>query len=114
MEQVFALQVDARLAGTEVTATGQRSRPAGISGEQLVELGLEAGVATRGQERVLEFGDCRNEDLGDIGAAKAPEAAGHQHDALLDGARSSANRAATLSGSFSPGAHSIRELTSRP
>ena len=40
VEQVLALQID-RPCRAEVAAAGQRRRPAGIIGEQVVELGLE-------------------------------------------------------------------------
>ena len=47
VEQVLALQID---VARQVAASGQRRRPAGIIGEQAVELGCESRVLLRVEE----------------------------------------------------------------
>ena len=75
VEQILALQIDARLARAEVAAAGQRRRPAGIVEQQLGELGLERRILLRVEERRLELLERRHQDFGHIGAAIGAEAA---------------------------------------
>ena len=114
VEQVLALQIDARLAGAEVAAAGQRRRPAGIIGEQVGELGLEGRDPPARRGRPPR-------------AARAPASGSrahrrrhkrrtgpHQHDAASPraGSRSASKKAASRAGSLRPGAASTPEPTS--
>ena len=115
VEQILALQIDARLARAEVAAAGQRRRPPGIIGEQVVELGLEAGIVLRVEERGLELLERRHQDLRHIGAAISAEPAAHQHERHLPAHRQPQRLeegAELASGSLRPGAASTPEQTS--
>ena len=65
MEQVFALEIDLRAAEPFREAAGvvQRSRAAGVVGEQSGQLRLKRGVAARFQIGVLKFFDGRHQDF---------------------------------------------------
>ena len=99
VEQVLALQID--VAG-QVAAAGQRRRPAGIIGQQAVELGRERGVVLRVEEGGLELLERGHQDLGHVAAAEAAEAAAQAHarNPCRDAGRSASNRAAIFSGDF--------------
>ena len=105
VEQILALQIDARLAAAEVAAQGQRRRPPGIIGEQSGKLGLEAGIVLRGEEGGLELLERRHQDLRHIGAAIGAETARHQHGAASPrtGSRSAAKKAPSRAGILAPG-----------
>ena len=114
VEQILALQID--VAAGEIAAAGERRRPAGIVGEQAVELGLERGIVLRIEESGLELLERGDEDFGDVSAAEAAEAAVSGACAQLLRQRAEARRTRPRSSpaTCGPGAASIAEPTSIP
>ena len=115
VEQVLALEVDAGWgSGAKVAAECQRRGPAGIGGEQMLELGGEAGVLLGLQEGRFELLERRHQDFGHVAAAVAAEPSIVLHAALRSMGRRASNKACTIRGSFRPGSASSREPTSIP
>ena len=75
VEQIFALEPDARSAQslTEVFGEVQRCWAAGVVVEQVGEFGLKGRVVARRQIGSLQFFDGRHQDFGDIAAAVRSE-----------------------------------------
>jgi hypothetical protein len=79
VEQVLALQVDARALIAEIAAEGERRRAAGIIGEQAGELGLEIIVELGREEGGFELLQRGHQDFRHISAAISAETSSHQH-----------------------------------
>ena len=77
VEEILALQVDA-LVGREARRAGQRRRPAGVVGEQLVELGAESRVGSQRLPRARQLVECGDQRLRDVAAAVGAEGCGHR------------------------------------
>src|SRR5438128_5714059 len=104
VQQVLALQVDA-LAGCEALAQRERRRPAGVRGEQPVQLGVERVVCEGLTPAALELVERRDQRLGDVAAAvRAERARAH--------CRASSMYARTRAWSLMPGSVSSDDAAS--
>ena len=75
VQQVLALDVDLRAAVDFAQALGviERRGPAGVVGEQILQLGLKRRIEARFQIRLLQFFERRHEDFGNVSAAVGTE-----------------------------------------
>src|SRR6185437_6360126 len=74
VEKVLALQVEA-LARREALVERERRRPAGVGGEEVMELGAERVVGLRLPPAPLELVEGGDQRLGDVASAVVAEAA---------------------------------------
>ena len=104
VKQVLAFQID---IARQIAAAGQRRRPSGVIGEQVVELGGEGGIVLRVEERGLELLERGNEDLREHSSRRTGQSgrSGAFARALRDGGRRASNSAAIFSADLRPGWH---------
>ena len=118
VEQIFALEPDARSAECLAEAFGEVERrgAAGVVVQEIGEFGLEGGIFARLEVGGFEFFEGRHQDFGDVAPAVGSEVSagiglgGHAPSAALAACRKSI----IFMWSFFPGELSMREQESTP